>query len=107
MMQAPAVAALFPDLELVELTAWVEQSWVVPEADGTGGWVFQAIDVARVRLIYDLHRDLGLSEDMVTLVLALLDQVYELRGQLRAVTRAVDRLPESVRAQILTALERD
>ena len=105
MMHAQAVAALFPDLELVELAAWVEQCWVAPEPDGAGGWVFQAIDVARVRLIYDLHRDMGLSEDMVTLVLSLLDQVYELRGQLKAVTRAVDGLPEPVRAQILAALD--
>jgi chaperone modulatory protein CbpM len=105
MMQAQAVVALFPDLELIELTAWVEQGWVAPEPDGAGGWVFQAIDVARVRLLYDLRRDMDLAEDMVPLVLSLLDQVYELRGQLKAVTRAMDGLPEPVRAQILAALD--
>jgi chaperone modulatory protein CbpM len=105
MMHAQAVVALFPDLELVELTAWVQQRWVAPEPDGAGGWVFQAIDVARVRLIYDLRRDMDLAEDMVPLVLSLLDQVYELRGQLKAVTRAMDGLPEPVRAQILAALD--
>jgi chaperone modulatory protein CbpM len=101
-----SVTALFPDLGLVELESWIERSWVEPEPDGGGGWSFQAIDVARVRLIYDLRRDLALTEDAVPLVLSLLDQVYELRAQLRAVTGALDVLPEPLRAQLLAVLER-
>jgi chaperone modulatory protein CbpM len=105
MIPAEAVAALFPDLELVELCAWVEHRWVAPEPGADGGWIFQAIDVARVRLIYDLRRDMAVSEDMVPLVLSLLDQIYELRAQLKSVTRAIDGLPAPVRTQILAALE--
>ena len=107
MMPVEAVAALFPDLETVELTAWIERRWVEPEAGAGGVWVFQEIDVARVRLIYDLRRDMAVAEDTVPLVLSLLDQIYELRGQLKAMTRAVDALPEPVRTQILTTLARD
>jgi chaperone modulatory protein CbpM len=107
MMPVEAVAALFPDLETLELTAWIERRWVEPESGAGGVWVFQEIDVARVRLIYDLRRDMAVAEDTVPLVLSLLDQIYELRGQLKAMTRAVDALPEPVRAQILATLARD
>ena len=106
MIPVEAVAALFPDLETVELTTWIERSWVEPEPGGDGGWIFQEIDVARVRLIYDLRRDMAVAEDTVPLVLSLLDQVYELRAQLKSVTRAIEHLPEPVRAQILAALDK-
>ena len=105
MIPLEAVTSLFPDLELAELEIWIERSWVEPEAGPAGGWVFQAIDVARVRLIYDLRRDMDLAEDAVPLILSLLDQIYELRVQLKSMTRAVDGLPASVRAQILAALD--
>jgi chaperone modulatory protein CbpM len=105
MMRVDAVAALFPDLATVELTAWIERRWVEPEPDLAGGWVFQAIDVARVRLIHDLRRDLDVSEDAIPVVLALLDQIYELRLQLKSISRAVEKLPAPIREQVLAALE--
>src|SRR5262249_4907317 len=76
-MDAAAVVALFPGLTLVELTAWVERGWVIPDAAGTA-LEFREIDVARVRLIHDLRSDMEVGEDTVPLVLSLLDQVYEL-----------------------------
>ena len=105
MIAIEAVVAQFPDLETVELTAWIERHWVEPEPGPGGGWTFQEIDIARVRLIYDLRRDMAVAEDTVPLILSLLDQIYELRGQLKAMTHAIETLPEPVRAQILAALD--
>jgi chaperone modulatory protein CbpM len=105
MIAVEAVAALFPDLATVEIIAWIEHRWVEPEPNRDGGWIFQEIDVARVRLIYDLRRDMAVAEDTVPLILSLLDQVYELRAQLKSVTRAVEGLPEPIRAQIVAALD--
>lgn len=102
-MQIAAVTALFADLGEAELVAWIERGWVLPEP-GEGGWVFQEIDVARVRLIHDLRREMAVGEDSMTLVLSLLDQVYELRGRLKAVLRAVETQPEDVRAAIRAAM---
>lgn len=104
-MQITDVAALFSDLRVIELTAWVERGWVLPES-GESGWVFQEIDVARVRLIYDLRRDMDVAEETMPLVLSLLDQVYELRGRLRAVRQAVEAQPDDVRQAILQRLSR-
>ncbi len=104
-MQITAVTTLFADLPEAELTAWVERGWVRPEA-AESGWVFQEIDIARVRLIHDLRRTMEVDEGVVPVVLSLLDQVYALRSQLRIVLRAVDDQPDAVRTAILDRLAR-
>lgn len=100
MMHLTAVAALFSDLGEPELLAWIDRGWIQP-ADSP---VFAEIDVARVRLIHDLRTLMRIEDETIPMVLSLLDQVYTLRGQLRAVLRAVDAQPEPVRAAILTAM---
>ena len=102
-MRFTAVVALFPDLEETELHAWVERGWVRPEGTEPN-WVFQEIDIARVRLIRDFRHEMAVAEETMPLVLSLLDQVYTLRGQMRAVARAVEAQPEAVRAAILAVL---
>ncbi|MEJ0019777.1 MAG: hypothetical protein WDN25_25130 [Acetobacteraceae bacterium] len=104
-MDVTAVTALFADLTQVELVTWVERGWVIPDA-AESGFEFHAIDVARVRLIHDLRRDMDLGEDAIPLVLSLLDQVYDLRGQLKAVLRAVEAQPADVRSAILAVMGR-
>ena len=102
-MRFTAVVALFPDLRETELQAWVQRGWVRPEGTEPD-WVFEEIDVARVRLIRDFRHTMAVPEETMPLVLSLLDQVYTLRGQMRAVARAVEGQPETVRAAILAAL---
>jgi chaperone modulatory protein CbpM len=103
MMRFTAVVALFPELREAELLAWVARGWVRPEGTEPD-WVFQEIDVARVRLIHDFRHTMDVGEEMIPLVLSLLDQVYALRGQMRAIARAVEGQPEAVRAAILAAI---
>ena len=100
MMRLDVVVTQFPDLQIMELTGWIEQGWVTPGPDGA----FQTIDVARVRLIYELRRDLGIAEDAVPMILGLLDQVYDLRATLKAVSGALERQPPDVRDAVLTAM---
>jgi chaperone modulatory protein CbpM len=103
-MRTDAVLALFSDMEVTELTEWVERGWVQPETGGEEGWVFQEVDIARVRLIHDLRRDLDVAEEALPLVLSLLDQVYDLRCTLRGVIRAVGSQPREVQEAVLTVL---
>jgi chaperone modulatory protein CbpM len=103
MMRVTAVVALFPDLPETELLSWVGRGWVRPEGTEPD-WIFADIDVARVRLIYDFGRAMAVPDATMPLVLSLLDQVYTLRGQMRALARAVEGQPEAVRATILAAL---
>jgi len=103
MMRITAVAALFTDLPEAELTLWVERGWVRPE-QADAGWVFEEIDVARVRLIHDLRRAMMVQEETIPLVLSLLDQMYAFRGRLRSVLRALEGQPEPIRQAVLEAL---
>lgn len=104
MMQLDAVATLFPDLDISELEAWVARRWVQPSQGIDEVWIFGDIDVARVRLIYELRRDLDTPEEMIPLVLSLLDQVYDLRGALKAVTQAIASLPPDVQHAVRAAV---
>ncbi|MCL2429472.1 MAG: chaperone modulator CbpM [Alphaproteobacteria bacterium] len=102
-MDFDTLARLFPDATVMEIASWVERGWVQPEHDGDQ-LVFQEIDVARVRLIRDLRHELALGEDAVPVVLSLMDQVYELRNQLRTVLHAIENQSTDVRQSLLRAL---
>jgi chaperone modulatory protein CbpM len=102
-MDLDAVARLFPNASLLEITSWVERGWVQPDEAG-GQLEFAAIDIARVRLICDLRHDMALGEEAIPVVLSLLDQVYELRGQLRRVLGALETQPDSVRQSLRDVL---
>jgi chaperone modulatory protein CbpM len=104
MMDIVAVSALFPGLTQIELTTWVERGWVLPDT-GEGGLVFRDIDVARVRLIRDLRQGMDVTEDAMSLVLSLLDQIYELRSRLKSVMRAVEAQPRDVQLAVLAAIQ--
>jgi chaperone modulatory protein CbpM len=104
-MRFTAIVAMFPDVRETELVAWIERGWVRPEG-ASPDWDFAEIDVARIRLIHDFRHVMAVSEETMPLVLSLLDQVYTLRGQMRAVARAVEGQPEPVRTALMAALRR-
>jgi len=86
-------------LTLTELRLWVSEGWVTPEEDHS----FAEIDVARVRLVCQLRRDMNVNEDAVPVVLSLLDQLHGLRNELRSLTRALEEQPEEVRRRVASA----
>ncbi|HSO42042.1 MAG: hypothetical protein ACXW25_11300 [Rhodospirillales bacterium] len=90
-------------IERVELSGWIEQRWVRPQQT-TEGYVFDAVDEARISLIGELRRDFACDEEVLGLVLSLLDQLYAARHLLRTVEQAVDALPADVRAAIRSHL---
>ena len=88
-----------------ELTIWIEQNWVLPD-EKEGNFFFDSTDVARVRLITELRRDMGVNEEAMPVVLRLLDQVYSLRHALANLTAAIKGLPEDARGQLESALRK-
>jgi chaperone modulatory protein CbpM len=90
-------------LEAAELSRWIDSGWVRPEGEH-GQWLFHEVDVARVRLIIEIRRDLAIEEDTVPVVLGLLDQLYGLRRELGALCGAIGEQPDSVRQAIAAAL---
>lgn len=90
-------------LERAELARWVDDRWVRPERAGDG-YRFRAVDVARVRLIFEMRRDLGIDEEALPVVLSLLDQVYGLRHRLRQVCQAIEAMPPELRDDVVARI---
>jgi chaperone modulatory protein CbpM len=89
-------------LDRRELTRWVENRWVLPERRNDT-WIFHEVDVARIELIREIHDEFAVDDETLPLVLGLLDQVYELRRQLRRVCDALAAQPPEVQAAIRRA----
>ena len=69
------------------LRRWIVQGWIVP-AEAGQTILFDTADVARVRLICELHYELHIEEDSLSVVLSLLDQLYAEDTALRAALSA-------------------
>src|SRR6202045_4511770 len=86
-------------LDRGDLIRWVENRWVLPERrDET--WIFHEVDVARIELILEIRHEFAIDEEALPLVLGLLDQVYDLRRQLRRMCDALAAQPPEVQAII-------
>ena len=96
------VVEMLGTVEVAELRVWCEAGWVAP-ALGEAGPVFDEVDLARIRLVRELRDDLGLDEGAIPVVLSLVDQLYGVRRELRALARAVEQQPEEVAAPVRAA----
>jgi chaperone modulatory protein CbpM len=98
------IVEMFDALGEEDLMIWIERGWVKPDWAGSA-YRFSDTDMARVRLIWELHYELNIQQDALPTVLTLLDQVYGLRHQLRNLSTAVAKQPASVRSEIVRALK--
>lgn len=96
------VVAELGTVSIAELRVWCEAGWVSP-ARGEAGPVFDEVDLARVRLVCELRDDLGLDDGAIPVVLSLVDQLYGVRRELRALARAVEEQPAEVAAHVRAA----
>lgn len=103
MLKERDVVARVRRVRLQELRLWVQEGWIRP-ATSPSGPVFDDLDVARIRLVCDLTKDMSLAADTVPVVLSLLDQVHGLRRELRLLAAAVDEQPEETRRAIAEAV---
>jgi chaperone modulatory protein CbpM len=92
-------------IDRLELHRWVELGWVQPQRQADAEPTFSDLDVARVCLICDLRHDLAVEEETMPLVLSLLDQLYAMRRQMKALQGALQQQPDDVRRAIMAVLE--
>jgi chaperone modulatory protein CbpM len=104
MMSFESVIRLVGDVEAGELRRWIEERWVLPSG-GAEDYVFEEVDVARIRLIAELRREFAVDEQAMPVVLHLLDQIYALRRRLRALCGALEGQPPEIRDAVLACLE--
>ena len=88
------------------LVHWIELGWVLPHRENES-FHFDPADVARVRLICELHYELQIEEESLSVVLSLMDQLYATRRALSGLMSAVQSQPDDVRARIATSLQLD
>lgn len=93
------------ELSVQRLHKWLRLGWVRPERR-EGVAVYHEVDVARVRLLYELEHTAEFDDETLPLVLSLLDQIHGLRGELRCLALAVGEQPAHVRERIRNAYAR-
>lgn len=88
-----------PGVTRVRLQSWISRGWLSP-ANSDDGIVFTELDVARCRLIREFRDELEIDRETLPVVLKLMDQVYDLRRELRLLTNVVNQQPADVRRNI-------
>ena len=96
------VVASVGRISVTELRLWQAQGWVAPRQDDKGP-VFDALDVARIRLVCELREDMEIDEETIPVLLSMVDQIHGLRRSLKSLAQAVDEQPEAVRKAVLTS----
>jgi len=99
------VVARIERLSLRELRLWVREGWVRP-AQTQRGPVFDEIDVARLRLLCDLRKEMALPTDVMPTVLTLIDELHRTRRDLRRLAEALDQQPTDVRRAVIASVQR-
>jgi chaperone modulatory protein CbpM len=90
------VVARVSRLSLRELRLWVREGWIRPSRSGTKP-VFDEVDIARIRLVCDLKKDMSLPTEALPVVLTLIDRMHQSRRELRCLTEALETQPDEVR----------
>ena len=104
MITVEALLVTVSGLDQAEVEHLVALDLVRPEG-AAPAWRFREIDVARLQLIQDLRHGMGVSDDVLPVVLRLLDQLYDTRRQLRRLGEAVEHAaPADIRDRILAVL---
>ncbi len=99
-MKALAELVVEFDWPREDLVLWVERRWVLP-VEQDGDFVFSDADIARVQMIIELRRDMGIDDEAMPVVLDLLDKLYGVRRQMRDLLSAVGELPDAQREMLM------
>jgi chaperone modulatory protein CbpM len=95
-MKALAELVLELNCPREDIVLWVERRWVLP-LQQDGDLVFSDTDIARMQMIIELRRDMGIDDEAMPVILDLLDKLYGVRRQMRDLLTAVGELPEPQR----------
>lgn len=99
------VVAEIEEITLRRLRLWVRNGWILPD-QGPEEPVYDELDVARVRLVCELKDKMNLNDDALPVALSLLDQLYGMRRDFKALASAVEEQPPEVREEVLAAWRR-
>jgi chaperone modulatory protein CbpM len=100
MITSEELFGLIAELRTEDLQHWIANAWVRPHGQ-PGTYQFEEIDVARIRLIVELHYEFRVDEEALPIVLSLLDQLHDTRRQMQRVLEIIrEVVPEESRRTI-------
>ncbi len=99
MLSETDVVAEVEEITVRRLRLWVRRGWVVPTAS-RAGHAYDQLDLARVRLVCQLKDEMKLNDEAIPVVLSLMDQLYGIRREFKAMTEAIDQQPEDIRTRL-------
>lgn len=88
-----------------QLFRFVEAEFIRPAQSGDG-YVFTRVDIARLELLCDLSEDLELDDTAIGIILSLIDQLHAAKEDLAALRRAIEALPDDMRASLARSAKR-
>ena len=88
MMREDEVLASIEGLTLERLTLCVSEALIQPLRDERGQ-LFDALDLARIRLIVELREELEVNDEAIPIILSLIDQMHGLKRQLVLLDKAI------------------
>lgn len=100
MLKEQEVLSVIASVSDVQLRVWVSKDWVRPAQDGSTP-VFNEADVARVRLLDTLINQLEIDHEATPIILSLIDQIHDMRAQMRRVSEVIEEQPDDIRRTIL------
>ncbi|HQT47107.1 MAG: hypothetical protein B7X08_01650 [Acidocella sp. 20-63-7] len=93
----------FQGLNPDEVERWIGAELLRAEGK-PGAWEFEEIDVARLRLIFELRHELEVEEETLPVILSLVDQLYDMRRRMKRLNEALADIPEDLRARLVERL---
>lgn len=95
-----------PFIDQHVLEDFIARGWVRPVRDETD-YVFDDMDVARIRLVCELHIEMKFEFDAVDIILSLMDQLYESRTRVDKILNALKNQPADVQNAVLECLTKN
>jgi chaperone modulatory protein CbpM len=89
-----------------ELEDFIARGWVKPVRDEKD-YIFDDMDIARIKLVCELHIEMKLELDAVDIILSLMDQLYESRTYVDKIVNAIKQQPKEAQNQILECFVRE
>jgi len=103
MMRVDELIESISTLQRSDLEAWIRDELITPGHEA-GAPFFSDMECARVRLICTLHYELEIDAEALSVVLSLVDQLYDTRQRLLSLTAAIAVQDKNVQAAIIAAM---
>lgn len=92
------------EIATADLHLYIQQSWILP-IEEEGQYFFDDADLARIQLIGELRRDMGVNDEAVPIILQLIDRANSLHRSLEELHGALELISQAARQEIEKALD--